>query len=315
MVVVVADRPRGSGGRRRPRRGGRPRPPRPVPEGLNFANGLFRERHYALAAEEYERFLQGAPDPADADEARYGLANARLFLGQYQEARRQFEEFLQGRPRASQRRRRRSSGWARRRTCSATWPRPAQALEAFTAAHPGHRHLDTAWPYLGDVCFGLGDLAGARRAYEQALAAHPDGRLADRARFGLGRTLAARKETDAALKVLTELAEKDNPAFADKARYQIGQVQLAAGRFAEAVAAFEALERAAPQSPLVAEARLGRAEALARLGRRDEAERAAAAPGRRRAPEPGGAGRPTPWASRRWSAAGPPRPAPPSTTP
>src|SRR5215210_2112391 len=52
---------------------------RPIPEGLNFANGLFRERQYALAADEYERFLRGASDPADAVEARYGLANARLF--------------------------------------------------------------------------------------------------------------------------------------------------------------------------------------------------------------------------------------------
>jgi TolA-binding protein len=244
---------------------------RPVPEGLNFANGLFRGRQYALAAEEYERFLRGAPDPADAVEARYGLANARLFLGQYKEARRQFEEFLKAAPRHP------NAPTAQFRLGETAYmlgdlAGARGALEAFTAAHPGHRHLDTAWPYLGDVCFGLGDLAGARRAYEQALASHPDGRLADRARLGLGRTLAAQKETDAALKVLTELAEKDNPAFADKARYQVGQVQLGAGRFAEAVAAFEALERAAPKSPLIPEARLGRAEALARLDRRDEAE-------------------------------------------
>jgi cellulose synthase operon protein C len=244
---------------------------RAVPEGLNFANGLFRGRRYALAAEEYERFLRGAPDPADAVEARYGLANARLFLGQYQDARRQFEAFLKAAPRHP------NAATARFRLGEAAYmlgdlAAARAALEAFTAGHPGHRHLDTAWPYLGDVCFGLGDLDGARRAYEQALAAHPDGRLADRARYGLGRTLAARKEADAALKVLTELAEKDNPAFADKARYQIGQVHLASGRFDQAVAAFEALEHAAPQSPLVAEARLGRAEALARLGRHDEAD-------------------------------------------
>lgn len=244
---------------------------RPVPEGLNFANGLFRERQYALAADEYERFLRGAPDPADAVEARYGLANARLFLSQYKDARRQFEEFLKDAPRHP------NAPTAQFRVGETSYmlgdlAAARAALEAFTAAQPGHRHLDTAWPYLGDVCFGLGDLAGARRAYEQALAAHPDGRLADRARLGLGRTLAALKETDAALKTLTELAEKDGPAFADKARYQLGQVQLGAGRAAEAVAAFEALERATPQSPLIPEARLGRAEALARLGRRDEAD-------------------------------------------
>ena len=55
-------------------------------------------------------------------------------------------------------------GSARPRTCSATWPAARQALETFTAGNPGHRYLETAWPYLGDVCFRLGDLAaGASR--------------------------------------------------------------------------------------------------------------------------------------------------------
>jgi TolA-binding protein len=269
VVSVLAPGARGQTGAAPARGAAAPR--RTVSEGLNFANGLFRERQYALAAEEYERFLRGTSTPAEAAEARYGLANARLFLSQYKEARRQFEEFLKAAPDHP------NAPTAQFRVGETAYmlgdlAAARAALEAFTAAHPGHRHLDTAWPYLGDVCFGLGDLAGARRAYEQALASYPDGRLADRARYGLGRTLAAQKETDAALKVLTELAEKGNASFADKARYQIGQAQLGAGRFAEAAAAFEALEGAAPKSPLIPEARLGRAEALARLDRRDEAE-------------------------------------------
>ncbi|HEV3168152.1 MAG TPA: hypothetical protein VGZ22_29380, partial [Isosphaeraceae bacterium] len=32
--------------------------PRAIPEALNFANGLYKERLYARAAEEYERFLK-----------------------------------------------------------------------------------------------------------------------------------------------------------------------------------------------------------------------------------------------------------------
>ncbi len=242
-----------------------------VPEALTFANGLFRDRHYGLAAEEYEGFLKHAKPGPDADEARFGLANSLLFLGKYQEARRQFEAFLEAAPSH------RNAPTARFRVGETAYltgdMRGAKdALEAFTAAHPGHRNLESAWPRLGDVYSRLGDLPKARRAYEQALATHPDGPMADHARLGLGRTLTAQSEFDAALKVLDELARRANRELADRARLQIGHVQTAAGRPAEAVAAFEAMESASPRSPLVAEAQLGRAEALIRLDRRDEAE-------------------------------------------
>ena len=64
---------------------------REVPEGLNFANGLFRERQYKLAADEYERFLRAQPSAPFADEARYGLALAYYRSDQPDEARRLIE--------------------------------------------------------------------------------------------------------------------------------------------------------------------------------------------------------------------------------
>ena len=101
---------------------------------------------------------------------------------------------------------------------------------------------------------------------------HGDGPLADRARFGLGRTLALQKESEPALKVLSELAEKGGRDWAEKAWVQIGQIEAGAGHFDRSVAAFETLERVAPQSAHLSEARLNRAEVLIRLDRRPEAE-------------------------------------------
>src|SRR5439155_22791385 len=95
-------------------------PARQVPEAMNFANGLFRERRYEMAAEEYERFLKGAKPGPDADEARFGLAHARLFQGRYDQARRQFEEFLK--------------------------------------AAPDHPNAATAWYRVGETAYMLGDL-------------------------------------------------------------------------------------------------------------------------------------------------------------
>jgi cellulose synthase operon protein C len=245
--------------------------PRRVPEALNFANGLLRDRRYELAAEEYERFLQGAKPGPDADEARFGLAHARLSQGQYDKARRAFKAFLDAAPDHPNAR----TAWYRVGEISyllGDLRAARKALETFTAGEPGHRHLDSAWPYLGDVCLLLGELPEARHAYEQALALQTEGPLADRARFGLGRTLALQKEPEPALKVLSELAEQGGRDWADRAWVQIGQVQAGSGRYDKAVEAFETVERVAPQSPLVSEARLNRAEALIRLDRRDEAE-------------------------------------------
>src|SRR5262249_45324373 len=108
---------------------------RQVPEALNFANGLFRDRRYEMAAEEYERFLKGARPGPDADEARFGLANARLFQGRYDQARKSFEEFLK--------------------------------------AAPNHPNASTALYRLGETAYMLGDLRAARPALEKFTAENP----------------------------------------------------------------------------------------------------------------------------------------------
>jgi TolA-binding protein len=243
---------------------------RQIPDGLNFANGLFRDRRYKMAAEEYERFLKEAEPGRDANDAWFGLANARLFQGQYAEARRAFESFRKAAPEHP------NAATALYRIGETSYmlgdlATARRALEGFTAEAKGHRFLETAWPYLAEVCFRMHDLPRARQAYEQALSTSPQGRLADRARFGLGRTLAAQGEADEARRVLEELAKRGGD-WTDRAWFEIAQVEFAAGRFAESMEAVETLERLAPKSPLIAEARLSRAESLAKLGRHDEAE-------------------------------------------
>lgn len=245
-------------------------PARRVPETLNFANGLFKDRRYGLAAEQYEKFLADAKPGLEASEARFGLANARLFQGEYAKAREQFREFLKQAPDHPNA----PTAWYRVGETAymlGDLPAARQAFEKFTSGYPGHKHLDTAWPYLGDVCLRMNNLPEARRAYEQSLKGHPEGRLADRARFGLGRSLALQGESDEALAVFGTLAEKGGKDWADRAWFQIGQAQAGAKRYDKAVEAFEKVESVAPQSPLIAESRLNRAEALVKLDRTGEA--------------------------------------------
>ena len=249
-------------------------PGRQVPEGLNFANGLYRNRRYDLAAEEYEKFLQSNPprSEADAADAWFGLGNARLFLGQYKEARRAFEEFVQVAPDHP------NAPTGRYRVGETAYvlgdlPAARQALEGYVGTDGGdRRYLQAAWSHLGDVDSRLNDLPAARKAYESALAGNPRGSLANRARLGLGRVLAAQDELEPALRVLRELAGQGGPEWSDKAWLEVGRIEADLGRWREAADALESLEKATPRSALVAEARIERAEALGKLGRPEEAE-------------------------------------------
>ena len=246
-----------------------------VPEDLNFANGLFRDRRFGMAAGEYERFLKDAPPGSFANEGRFGLASARLFQGQYEKARRHFEEFLKDAPDHPKA----SIAWYRVGETAymlGDLPAARQSLEAYTTNYPKHQYLDTAWPYLGDVCFRLGDLPKAREAYERAGNDFPDGRLADRARLGLGRTLALQQAR------IDEggLQGPRRPGREGRSRLvRQGPVPDRAGPHAagrsehdKAIEAFDTLEKVSPQSTLVPEARLRRSRGAGEANRLADAE-------------------------------------------
>ncbi len=247
-----------------------PQAPRRVPDGLRFAHGLFRERKFDLAAEEYQRFLETDPKPVDGDDARFGLASSRLLQGLYKDARVAFQEFIRLAPDHPRAR----TAWYRLGELSymlSDLPAARQALERFTADPAPHANLETAWTYLGDVCSGLDDFQAARVAYETSLKLYPEARLSDRARYGLGRSLAALGETQPALDVLEELVRHGSADWVDKGLLQIGKIELNAGRFAAAEKTLGKLAEAAPQSSLGMEAQLRRGEALMRLDRLEDA--------------------------------------------
>jgi cellulose synthase operon protein C len=240
-------------------------------DALKFANGLLRQKKFDLAAEEYSRLLKSAPTGLELDDARYGLATSRLYQGRYEEARQVFADFLKAAVGDS----RRLSAQYRVGELSyllGDMPAARHALEAFTGAKVNHPALEMAWTYLGDTYFAIKDMPRARLTYEKSLSSYPQGRLANRARYGLGRTLAALGERDKGLQSLRDLVKGGDPEWVDRSWLQIGLIQKSAGQLAEAVAAFVSLEKAAPGSALRPEARLNRALALAGLGKLDQAE-------------------------------------------
>jgi cellulose synthase operon protein C len=243
----------------------------PASDALKFANGLLRQKKFELAAEEYERILGAGAAGTERHEALFGLGTARLSIGRYRDARESFDAFLNGAPNDP---RTRSAQYRLGELSYLLGDLPAarEALEKFTSAGGQHPSLESAWTYLGDTCFGLEDMPQAKAAYERSIAAYPQGRTADRARYGLARTLAVSGERDKALVMLEALTKKGSPDWADRCWLQIGLIQESAGRLPEAVQAYQSLERIAPSSALAPEARLHRAIALVGLGRKPEAE-------------------------------------------
>jgi cellulose synthase operon protein C len=244
---------------------------RPVPDALKFANGLLRQKKYDLAAEEYERFANSGAQGRDLDDARFGLGTARLYQGNFRESRRAFDEFIKGAPQDP----RKLTAQYRLGELAYLLGDLAAArrsLEEFSGATTDHPGLEMALTYLGDTCFGLQDLAPARAAYQRSLAKYPNGRLADRAKYGLGRTLAALGDRKEALAIMQELAKTSKPDWVDRAWLQIGLIRKSNGQLAEAAEAFTTIERVAPRSPLRTEAQLQRALVLLRLERGAEAE-------------------------------------------
>ena len=203
---------------------GPPSPARQLPDALKFANGLLRQKKYDLAAEEYERFANSGAKGRDLDDARFGLANARLYQGNFRESRQAFDEFLKDAPNDARKL------TARYRLGELAYllgdlAAARRSLEEFTTATSDHPGLEVALTYLGDTCFGLGDFSTARAAYQRSLAAYPAGKLAERAKYGLGRTLAAMGERDQAITIMQELSRQANVEWVDRAWLQIGLIR------------------------------------------------------------------------------------------
>jgi predicted negative regulator of RcsB-dependent stress response len=96
--------------------------------------------------------------------------------------------------------------------------------------------------------------------------------LSDRAQFFLAKVLAGQKETDAALNQLRELSEKTGSDWSERARLQIPQVLMGAGRYEAALAEIDLIQRSQPVGAIQGELELRRCEALVGLKRSDEAE-------------------------------------------
>ena len=247
-----------------------------VPENLKFANGLYQQRRYDLAAEEFQKYLaeNAKANTDDVANATYALATCRLFLGQYAEARKAFDEFLTRSPKHP------NVASAQFRVGETSYlmgdmPRAGQALKLFLDQAPAeHPQRDSALVYAGDVALRLEKPDDAIIYYKKAIESFPAGRLTTRAVFGLGRSFAQKGQHKEALEQFQKLQKTGGQEWNERAWYQIVLEQLELKQPDEAARAVAELKAANPRGPLLADATWRFAEALIQAGKSDQARKA-----------------------------------------
>ncbi|MCC7290566.1 MAG: tetratricopeptide repeat protein [Phycisphaerales bacterium] len=151
----------------------------------------------------------------------------------------------------------------------------AQSVEAAQESHGGDAALRQYNSAAGLLNRGLFEMAEGE--YRQFLAAHGAHAKVELARYGLAVCLYRQQKYDDAMAELTTLAANPRFEFAAEVHAMLGRSHLARQRFAEAVAAFDALLRKHGKTELAADALAGKIEALHHMGQADETLREAQA--------------------------------------
>ena len=215
-------------------------PPVPLPEapvptaGYEAAARLYAAEAYAEAARAFARFAADHPADLRAPEALFYEAEALLAAGDDDGALARFSRFRR--------------------------------------LHPRHPLAPRARLALGTFFYAEGRYEDAALSLRETLAERTAPADEAAARYLLGQSLVALGRTDEAVAEFTQAAEVDpQGALAPRALYAAGTARIEAGDFAGAQRAFEPLARDYPGSASDRQAGLALADALARLGRFQEA--------------------------------------------
>lgn len=237
-----------------------------LPATFFLGEARFRQGDFASAEKAYTTVASSdARENEYAHDAAYGLAWCAFRLGRNDEAIQRIERFLARFPDDA------AAGELRFLSGEAHLAagRPKQALEAYSSVRDGA----FAEPSLRGAAFAsaqLGDHRTAAQRFGELLERYPDGAHAAEAALHRGIELLRANDAAGAVRMLTD----ERVAATPESLYWRAQAQLTAGDAESAVASAEAALAAKPPKELVDRLNVTRGDALAALGRSEEAARA-----------------------------------------
>ena len=218
-------------------------------DAYKFAAGLYQNKRWELASGKFRTFVQSYPKHPK-------LAQARLYLGlslvnqdKFAEARTELRQFVNAYPKS----RNLADATYRIAECSYLlndYPAAEKEFSQFLGLAPDHELAEWALPYLGDTLLQRKKMTLASAAFQESLKKHPDGRMADDARFGLARCYETLNRPREALAIYRMLAGNQTARHADRAQLKVAASHFAAGDFQDAAIAYDAVKKRFPDSPL-----------------------------------------------------------------
>jgi predicted negative regulator of RcsB-dependent stress response len=123
--------------------------------------------------------------------------------------------------------------------------------ERLIEQHQGSAYATYATLFAARLKAESGDLAGAKKALGDLLAASKDGNIQHLARLRLGQVLLAMGEGEAALKLLEPLKPRDMGKYESRYEELKGDVYAALQRDSEAVAAYQRAKESGESAPIL----------------------------------------------------------------
>ena len=243
----------------------------PADDQFNVAARHFTSQRWALAATEFEAFLEQFPQHSKRSEALFFLGETYVQLHRPAEAAARLEDYLRLEPQGAYSK---HALFRAGESAQQTGKRQLaqQRLQTFLQNYPDDSLVEFAAVYQAQLLLADANWKSAQSLFELSLKKAPTGPLARQAMFGLAQSLEKQSDVKTALQTYRQLVELPAGALTAEALFNLGTLEYSQQQFDAAQADFATLLRLFPQHPLADRARLGQAWSCYRSQKYAEAE-------------------------------------------
>ena len=224
---------------------------------LAFAQGLYREENYALAADKFAAFVKDYPTHANLSLALFRAGECFFRLGKFTDAEPYFARLTSQLPDSTEA----QAGWVwlgDTRLQAQKYADAATAYATYLQKYPQADQAGHAACWLGESYYHQGKYPEAATAYKQALTLKLSDQEGAYTRYALGWTYLQMNDPDQAAESLQAVLDKfPTSSVAAESQYLLGTAQRLRKSYPAAVAAYQKTLAKYPDSKFAALAQMG----------------------------------------------------------